>query len=419
MSKHVIVIGAGIVGVSTAVYLRRAGFNVTLLDKQEPGEGTSYGNAGVIASPGITPVTHPRLPLQAPGMLLNKDSPLFLRWRGVPRMLPWLTRYMKHCTQAHTLRITQALYDLVNDSYREHEAIARGTLAERHLCPSDYVFVYPNRAAVAADAFSLDLHREYGFRWREREGAELSEYEPMLADSGQTFSSPVSVSFEGHGYISDPGEYVKDLARHFAEQGGEVMRAEASEVVSEGGRVVGVRAGGEVMKCDVAVLSCGVWSGGLARAAGVKAPVETERGYHLELWGTNTAPRFPLMLTPYKFVLTPMRGRVRCAGLVEFGGLGGGPSRAPLALLERVVRRTFPDLRWERKTEWLGHRPAVTDSIPLIGGVSGLEGMYFGFGHHHIGLTSGPRTGRWLSEMIGGRTNMDLGAYSPMRFAKN
>ncbi|MGR4000284.1 MAG: FAD-dependent oxidoreductase [Alphaproteobacteria bacterium] len=416
-TRRVVVVGAGIVGVSAAVYLRRSGFEVTLVDRQLPGDATSYGNAGVIASPGIIPVTNPGLLRRAPLMLLDKDSPLFMRWSYVPRMVPWLARYMRHCSLGHTLRITQALYDLVHDSYAEHCAIAKGTVAERHLCPSDYVFIYPNRDAVRADAFSLDLHKQYGFSWREREAEELMDYEPMLAGSGAAFGSPVGLSFTDHGYISDPGLYVKDLVSHFESEGGRFRRGEVGEIIREDGRVSGVRADGEVIDCEAMVLSCGVWSGELARSLGVRVPLETERGYHLEFWGTNMAPKVPLMLTPYKFVMTPMSGRIRCAGLIEFGGLEAGASRAPFAMMERVVRRVFPALRWERQTEWLGHRPAVTDSIPLIGEVPGVRGAYFGFGHHHIGLTSGPRTGRWLADLVSGRSpNVDISAYSPSRF---
>ena len=148
-------------------------------------------------------------------------------------------------------------------------------------------------------------------------------------------------------------------------------------------------------------------------------PLETERGYHLELWDPSFMPRSPVMVASGKFVVTPMDRRLRLAGVVEFGGLTAVPSRAPFELLRRNVRAALPELTWKEETEWMGHRPAPADSIPVIGEVAGIAGAYMGFGHHHIGLTGGPKTGRLLAQQISGRTpNVDLTVYSPSRFQK-
>ena len=279
--------------------------------------------------------------------------------------------------------------------------------------PSDYLHLYRSRAAFEADAFAWGLRRAHGFRWEELEGAALRAYDPMLGDE-----DGFAARLPDHGRISDPGAYVKALAAHVEAGGGRILRARVEDLARDGGRVTGMRAGGETIACDAAVIATGVWSRPLAARLGLDVPLESERGYHLELWEPSAMPRAPVMVAAGKFVATPMEGRLRLAGIVEFGGLQAGPSRAPFDLLRRSVRAAFPRLSWAREVEWMGHRPAPADSIPVIGEAPGLRGAWLGFGHHHVGLTGGPRTGRLLAQMIcGAQPNVDVGAYSPSRFA--
>ena len=178
-----------------------------------------------------------------------------------------------------------------------------------------------------------------------------------------------------------------------------------------------MRAGGETIACDAVVLAAGVWSGPLASQLGLRVPLESERGYHLELWEPSIMPRSPVMVASGKFVATPMEGRLRLAGIVEFGGLDAPPSRAPYALLKKNIEAAIPGIAWKETREWMGHRPSVADSIPVIGVVPGVEGAFLGFGHDHVGLTGGPKTGRLLAQLVSGRSpNMDLAPYSPTRF---
>lgn len=415
--RRAVVIGAGIVGVATALRLRRDGHEVTIVDPRPPGEGASFGNGGVLASCSIVPVTTPGLLAKAPRMLLDPDQPLFLRWRYLPRLAPWLIRYLRHANAEDARRIAAALAPIVGDSLAEHRALSEGTPAAAYVVPSDYVFVYRDRAAFEGDAFGWGVRRDHGYRWDELEGAAFRAYEPLLAPS-QGFGARLG----DHGRISDPGAYVKALAAQAVAEGARLVEAEAEDVAREGGAVSGVRVRGrdgrgETLPCDVAVLAAGVWSGGLARRLGLSVPLESERGYHLELWEPSATPRAAFMIASGKFVVTPMEGRIRLAGVVEFGGLDAPPSRAPFALLRRQIRAAMPGLSWREEREWMGHRPAPADSIPVIGEVPGLRGAFCGFGHHHVGLTGGPRTARLLAQLISGRRpNVELAAYAPSRF---
>ncbi len=414
-ARNVVIVGAGIVGVSTALHLQRDGHQVTLIDKAGPAEGASYGNGGVLASCSMVPVTGPGLIRKAPGMLFSPNQPLFLKWRYLPRLLPWLARYLSHANAEDTCRIAAAVHGIVGDSLAEHQALARGTGAEKWIVPSDYLYIYNDRAHFQSDAFGWGIRKAHGFTWDELEGAVFHDYDPAFAPH-----LGFAVRLGNHGRITDPGRYVKDLAAHVVAQGGRLMTAAVEDIVRDGRRVTGVRAGGQTVPCDAVVIATGVWSGPLAKRLGLKVPLESERGYHVEFIEPSVMPRAPVMVASGKFVMTPMQGRLRAAGVVEFGGLKAGPSRAPLELLRRNVAAALPGLTFSDTREWMGHRPAPSDSIPVIGAVPGLQGAYTGFGHHHIGLTGGPKTGRLLAQMIGGRKpNIDVSPYSPARFSRS
>lgn len=414
MTKTIAIIGAGIVGVSAAIWLQRDGHKVILIDRAGPGEGTSYGNGGVLASVAVVPVTMPGLLAKAPRMALDPNQPLFLRWSYLPRMLPWLRKYLAHANAADARRIATALTPILGDSLNDHLALAENTGAERFVVPSDYLFLYNNKAHFESDRFVWTLRREQGFEWDHLEAEALQAYDPIYARD-----LSYAVKLGGHGRIADPGAYVKALAAHAERQGAQIIKAEVTDFRRENGTVTGLRAGGEVIACDACILATGVWSKGLAAKLGLTVPLESERGYHLELIEPSAMPKSPAMVASGKFVVTPMEGRLRLAGVVEFAGLDAPAARAPMELLKRNAKSAFPGLTWKDTAEWMGHRPATTDSIPLIGPVPGQAGAYLGFGHQHIGLTGGPETGRLLAQMIAGRQpNIDVSAYSPARFAQ-
>lgn len=416
MIKRVAVIGAGIVGVSTAIELQRSGYSVVLIDREGPAAGASFGNGGVLAPAGMVPVTVPGLLRTAPRMLFDAKQPLFLKWGYLPRLLPWLVRYLRHANAADTKRIADAIHGLTGDSLSYHQALAAGTGAEKYVVPADYLYLYRDRAQFDRSAFGWSVRAAYGYKWDEMEAAALRGYDPIFgSDIG------FAVRLGNHGRISDPGAYIAALTRYFTTQGGKFVKAEAIDIAHESGQVTGVyvRApgGAETIPCDDCVIALGAWSGVLTAKLGLKVPLESERGYHVELWGPNIVPRSPVMLASGKFVITPMKGRLRLAGIIEFGGLDSPPSKAPLALLRSNIQTTIPGLKWGEITEWMGHRPAPADSIPVIGPVPGVKGAWLGFGHHHIGLTSGPRTGKLIAQMIDGkRPNTDIAAYAPSRF---
>lgn len=410
-TSHTVVVGAGIVGVATALWLARAGHRVTLIDRSAPGEGTSHGNAGVLAACAMVPVTTPGLLLKAPKMLFSSEFPLFMRWSYLPKLAPWLYRYLSFANDKDTQRIAEQLNYIVGDSVEQHHDLAGNTKADEWLVPSEYQFAYPSRTEFDADSYAWKLRKEHGFVPELIDGPAVHEKEPAL-------SSDITLLavMKDHGHIRSPGKYVKALADVFQDLGGTFQIASVKDIELVDDKIKSVVTDQGAIACDSVVLAMGVWSGPIATKLGLNIPMESERGYHVIFKNPSQQVSCPTMITSGKFVATPMYDGMRCAGMVEFGGLEAGPSKAPIDFLMRKFKTTFPDVTYSETEEWLGHRPAPTDSLPFVGQIRNT-GIYTGFGHQHIGLTGGAKTGRVIAGLISGEQDeSELSAFRPDRF---
>ncbi len=344
-SPKIAVVGAGIVGVSCALHLQRLGAAVTLVDRGEPGhaDAASYGNGGILARSAVVPVATPGILRKAPSMLFAADGPLFLRWSYLPRLLPWLVPYLRSSSRENVEHIARNLAPLLFDSVDEHRALAQGTEAERWIRACEYMYLYDSRDAFERDAFGWDLRREHGFEWDTLEGSAIREFDPALS-SRYGFA----VRLKDHGMVAKPGSYVNDLAKGFSAAGGEVLRADIKQAETSGDGVT-LKTHGDDIEADKVVIAAGAWSHLLAKNLGANVPLETERGYHLELSGASKQPTVPVMDAARKFVATPMDGTLRLAGLLEFGGLVAPPSRAPTDSLLRGAKAMLPGLEFNSK----------------------------------------------------------------------
>ena len=407
----IIVIGAGICGLSSAIWLRRAGHKVTLIDRDHPGAGASYGNAGLLAGWSMTPINTPGLHKTALKYLLNPKSPLFLQWSSLPRMTPWLWQFLRNANAAYLPHMVDGIVGITHGSVDQHRALTRGTRAEHWIAESAFSFVYKSRADYEADALSWSTRAEHGLTHDIIEGPAVQEEEPMLAPHC-TFLAQL----KDFGHILNPGAYVADLARVLEEEGGTYLQAEAQDITLENGRVTSVITASGPLPCDRVVLAAGIWSKPLTAKLGLHVEMIAERGHHLHLKNPSQSPRNPMMIVSGKFAVTPMSSGLRCAGTVELGDTKNTPNRAALRIIGDHVAKSFPDLRFDEAEEWLGFRPSTPDSLPLIGEI-GSTGAYAAFGHQHIGLTAGPKTGRLVAALINGDApNMDLSAYDANRF---
>lgn len=411
MKQSFVVIGAGIVGISTAIWLQRDGHQVTLIDKEGPAAGASSGNAGVMATGSLVPVTVPGLLFKAPKMLFSGNQPLFLRWGYLPKLMPFLFKYLKHANDKSVERIADGLNQLLHDTPEQHFDLAKGTPAEAYIEHGDYLYVYDNKAAFEADSYTWYVKKRGGVDFVEMDQQALSEY-----DSNINNRFGYGVKCNHHGKISDPGAYVYALAEHYVANGGDIQHKELLGFALHKGQCEGLKTTDGIITADKYILTSGAWSSAWEKELGVTVPMESERGYHVEFVNPSITLRSPMMVTAGKFVVHSMKGRMRCAGIVEFGGLNNLSSTAPIKLLKKQMANLFPDLSFDSVNEWLGHRPATADSLPVIGPSPNVSNVYLGYGHHHVGISGGPKTGRWLAKLAAGTPlEDDLSVYAANR----
>lgn len=413
MSKPIIVIGAGMVGISTAIWLQRAGHRVILMDRGKPGMGASYGNAGLIAQWAVVPVNTPSLWKDAPKYLLNPNSPLFLKWTHLPKMLPWIAKFMSNANESDALRMVDNLIPILTDAVDQHKSLVRGTPLEHWISNSKFSYAYNTLKDFKKDAYSWDQKARAGFIPTVLTGPEVSEAEPILGPSTQCLAV-----LEGQGHITNPAQYIVELTNHFVSKGGQFIEAEVQDFIKTNGKITSIETTQGPFECTHAIITAGIWSKDLMRKLGLKIPLETERGYHVIFESPSEMPRDPMMMTAGKFGVNPMDMGLRCAGTVELGDHHAGPSKQPIKLLKRYAAEAFPNLKYSSTKEWLGFRPSTPDSVPLIGEI-GTSGIYTGFGHQHVGLTAGPKTGRLLAQLIDGTPpNIDMQPYAPERYLR-
>ena len=410
---HIVIAGAGIVGVSTAIWLQRAGHAVTLVDRMDGAMRTSYGNAGVLAAGAILPVPVPGLAWKLPKMLLSRDEPLFLQWRYLPRLFPFLMKYLSFARVDHVAHCARSLSYLLSDSHAQHQSLAKGTGAERFISDEDFCFGYATEASYLADEPGRALRRAHGYEIEELDGAGYAARDPLYSTQ---FAKVVC--YKNSGRISDPGAYLAALLSHFQAEGGTVVAAQIDDIELQDGVYKALITDQGPVTGDHIVLAMGAWSGKMAKKLGIKRlALESERGYHIELHNPSAMPKAPMMVAAGKFVVTPMEGRIRCAGLVEFASTEAPAQDRPLDLVKRQIAALFPDLTYEHMSEWMGRRPATTDSLPLIGPATAIGNGHMAFGHQHIGLTAGPKTGRLIADMVSNQpNNADLSAFDPTRY---
>jgi len=410
---HIVIAGAGIVGVSTAIWLQRAGHAVTLVDRMDGAMRTSYGNAGVLAAGAILPVPVPGLAWKLPKMLLSRDEPLFLQWRYLPRLFPFLMKYLSFARADHVAHAARSLSYLLSDSHAQHQSLAKGTGAERFISDEDFCFGYATEASYLADEPGRALRRAHGYEIEELDGAGYAARDPLYSTQ---FAKVVC--YKNSGRISDPGAYLAALLSHFQAEGGTVVAAQIDDIELQDGVYKALITDQGPVTGDHIVLAMGAWSGKMAKKLGIKRlALESERGYHIELHNPSAMPKAPMMVAAGKFVVTPMEGRIRCAGVVEFASTEAPAQDRPLDLVKRQIAALFPDLTYEHMSEWMGRRPATTDSLPLIGPATAIGNGHMAFGHQHIGLTAGPKTGRLIADMVSNQpNNADLSAFDPTRY---
>jgi D-amino-acid dehydrogenase len=408
--RKIIIIGAGIMGISSALNLIRRGCDVTIIEKEIDGQPASFGNASWLSAPSITPVLTPGAIYKIPKMLFSKNGPLFLKFPGTLKIIPWLLKYLTYSTFEKVNYISEHLAPLLANSVTEHKNLAEGTEAKKWIEDSPFLFIYKNKSDFISDSFTWNIRKKHGYKLIEVDENELQELVPGLSNEYS-----FAIKIENQGYISNSKKYLTDLIEGFKNLGGTLIEEEVKDILSYENKIK-IETKENNFICDDVVITAGVFSEKLSKKYGANVPMQSERGYHLELSGTNIKLKYPLMNGYLKLAITPRPSGIRFAGLVEFGSIDSNPNTKAYDLLIRNAKSMFPEITFKEKQEWSGHRPATVDSLPLIGPSQVNEKVFFAYGHHHIGLTAGPKTGELISKSIlRDNDQIDLTAYKPNR----
>lgn len=410
---RVLVAGAGVVGIATALQLRLAGCEVVLVDRGEPAMATSYGNAGAFAVSDVIPLAEPGVLARVPGWMLDPLGPLAVRWRYLPTLVPWLARFVAASRPRKVAALTAALAALlgrVNDDYAPLIGRAGlGPLWRRH----GNLTLYRDEAEFSAAAAAWQTKRAHGVRWRKLGGDALSTLAPALAAEWQ-----VAVEVPDWSHVDDPYLFTRGLFDAFLREGGQFVQDEVIGVSREGGGVRGVETAGGQLPADCVVIACGVWSDRFARQGRYRLPLESERGYHVTLPKAGVPLHHFIQCASESFVILPMAGgALRLAGTVELAHRDAPPDWRRAHILLDKARRIVGDFDTEGMSVWMGNRPSLPDTLPVIGPAPDVRGLYFATGHGHLGLTLAATTGAMLTEhILGGAMATDPHPYRLDRF---
>ncbi|MDC0594328.1 FAD-binding oxidoreductase [Alphaproteobacteria bacterium] len=387
--KRVAVIGAGIIGLSTAYYLQKNGCQVVLIDKQEPGTGTSRGHASMIANYGVPGINQPQVWGQLPRYLFSKSSPIAIQWSKIGKLTPWLIQFLKNCnttSMKKTALHTSSLLKSALPNYQELllEIGAQNLLIHRGVL---YVWIDPRQQP---NSTQINIRSESDVEQIKLSGEEIRELEPNLSEHVQG-----GWHFPKAQHTLDPDLILEKLYQSFLSRGGQFQKEEITSIHLRDNTIQLNNS-----KYDQVVVCAGAFSKSLVKQIeGQFVPLEAERGYHIEFIEKQQLLSRPTSLVESGMYLTPLHNRLRAVGTVELGGLHKGISQARINYIARDAKRLLPALQ-EFENPWLGYRPTLPDCLPIIGKSPKHNNIFYAFGHNHLGWTLGPTTGKIITNLM-------------------
>ncbi|HEY9214496.1 MAG TPA: FAD-dependent oxidoreductase [Ancylobacter sp.] len=416
VKRIVAVIGGGAIGVATASFLLRDGFDVVLVERGGIGEGASFGNAGCLNPSSIVPMSMPGTLAKVPGYLMDPLGPLSIRWRYLPQIAPWLLRFVQAGRLDRVETQARALKPLLDDSYGAYLPLVANAGATDLIRRQGHLVVYRSGEDFEGDSTGWRLRRDNGIAFDMLNADELRQFEPSISHDYS-----IGIVFHQNGHTVNPNRLVRTLSDAFERDGGRLMRADVQGFRIEGERLLGLETDAGFLTADAAVVAAGAHSKKLAAQFGDDVPLDTERGYHILISDPEAQPRIPVLDATAKFVSTPMETGLRLAGTVEFAGLDAPPDWKRADQLLTLGRRLFPGLAAQHPTErisrWMGFRPSMPDSLPVIGRARRCRDVAYAFGHGHVGIAAGARTGQVVADLIADRpASFDITPFSPTRF---
>ena len=410
-SSNIGIVGAGIQGISNALFLQKKGFSVTLFDRDEPGSPVaSYGNAGHFSPYACVLMNRPDIISDVPAMLLSSTGPLALKWNYIPKMIPWLTQFLRNCTtkrMMHTAKNMHQILDLALSAYDElFDDIAIDGLVEK----KGILYIW-NDQNLKSRKLEIDVRNELGVDQQVVSPKEIHDLEPNIKPFYHG-----GVYYRHGRHARNPKKILLKLFDLFLHKGGKFLKMNVKDIKFKEEKPT-VETDSQRYIFDKLVIACGAFSKKLTDNLGEKIPLDTERGYHVHFKNCDHLLSRPVIFQNRGFGITPMEQGLRVVGTVEFGGLKNPLSKPRIKNLINNAKYMLGDLP-EHEDEWLGFRPTLPDFLPVMGPSKNYKNIFYCFGHHHLGWTLGPISGKIISGMIAEEnTNLNLSPYSSARFS--
>ena len=404
------IIGAGIQGVCNALFLQKKGFQVTLFDRDEPGNSATYGNAGHFSPYASVPLNRPDILADVPAMLLSSKGPLALKWNYVPKMIPWFLKFIINCTNKkmlHTAKNMHQILDLALPAFDElfDEVDISGLVENKG------IMYFWNDQNLKSRELEIRIRNELGVKQQLLSPKEIHDLEPNIKP---VYHGGVYYDYARHA--RDPKKILIKLLQNFTIKGGKFIKLNIKELNFDEQKPL-LRSESQRFIFDKLVIACGAFSKNLTDKLHENVPLDTERGYHIHFKDCDHLISRPVIYSNRAFGMTPMEQGLRVVGTVEFGGLKNPLSKSRIKNLIDNAKELLDGLP-EHKDEWLGFRPSLPDFLPVIGPSKNYKNVFYSFGHHHLGWTLGAISGKIISNMIANEnTNIDLKPYSSLRFS--
>ena len=393
-TADVAVVGGGIIGTTAALELQRRGHAVTILERDEPGAGTAAGSAGYLAYDDILPIPSPSVVAGLPRMLFDRQGPLVVQPSYVLHLAGWGMRFVAAARPSAVRAAIAALASMNRLARDAHVELAARAGAQRYLVNESVFHVCRTAATLDATAALIPMLEREGFEANVVDRSALVAAEPIVG--GEVAGA---VAFPNSHRCPNPGAYGAALAKHFVEAGGSVVRGSVRAIDPFGGGWIARTDFDEVRAARV-VVAAGAWSSALVRPLGYRVPLESARGYHLMLRDPGAMPSRTLLFEEDHFCATPMEDGLRLAGTVEFAGLDAPPNFYRSDILYEVAHRYLPSLRREPATRWMGSRPSLPDSLPIVGALPRHPGIVAAFGHERRGLMQSAITALCVADVV-------------------
>lgn len=394
-THSVAVVGAGIVGLCTAVFLQRSNCQVTVYDALPPGNGASYGNGGLLSPDSCVPIALPGMLSQVPGWLLNPNGPLSVDPLYLIKAFPWLLRWMKAGRLAEVKRAAAALRPLHEPAIDQYRALLGEAKFSDLIRQKGLVHVWESGRESAGDIVARSLREHYRIQTQDLSLHELRELVPEISPKIKR-----ATFYPRNGHTVNPLRLVQAIARLFVDAGGTFRQEQVMKILKEDDGSYRLLTNRSDTVAGRVVVAAGAWSKELLAPLGVSIPMETERGYHLEVTEASVNLQVPILHKEKACGAVQMEEGLRFVGLVEIAGLRRAPNERREDVLLKFAKDLLPGLRFKKKSLWMGFRPSMPDSVPVLGEAHGNPGLFIACGHGHMGMTAGAISGRFMSQLV-------------------